>query len=96
MKDKVSSDSHHYTISPIWLLSLKGPGDNQGAVVVHPYNETKHLWMDSLQGGWKKWVLCCELWPTVWYLEGGELEWNTWGLVVEAMLFYVLLTWVMG
>lgn len=80
MKDKVTSDSHHYTISPIWLSPLKDPGDNQGAVVVHPVLQWNQTLMDGQVGektGALLWAVASSLisrrwWTGVEYLGVGS------------------------
>lgn len=36
MRDKVTGNSHHYNLSPVWLPSVMHPADNGRAVDAYP------------------------------------------------------------
>lgn len=54
---KVTGNSHHYNLSPIWLPSVMNPMDKeeQRVFTLTSRKTTFRDWMDNLQWQWKKW-----------------------------------------
>lgn len=42
MRDKVTGNSHHYNLSPVWLPSVMNSMDKGRAVAVYPDLQQKH------------------------------------------------------